>query len=61
MAGRELTNAEKSDLVQKVCDITARNVFKAEDYVQILAICERACQRRVAEIDEQLKPSGPVQ
>ena len=30
-------------------------------YAEMLKVCVRACERRVAEIDEAVKPEGPVQ
>ena len=57
----DMTPEEKEDLVGKVTELEAQDVRTAEDYVQILDICRRACARRIAEIDEDLKPDGPVQ
>ena len=61
MINRVMTASEKKDLIETVEDTVARDVMTAEDYVQILDICRRACARRIAEIDEDLKPDGPVQ
>lgn len=58
---RVMTASEKKDLIETVKDTVDRDVMTADDYVQILDICQRACARRIAEIDEELKPEGPVQ
>ena len=58
---KDMTREEKDDLIGKVTELTERNVLKVDDYVQILAVCQRACARRIGEIDEVLKPEGPVQ
>ena len=57
----ELSEEERADLVRYVTDLAERNVLDKRDYVKILEVCRAACERGVAEIDEVMKPDGPVQ
>lgn len=57
----ELSEEEREDLVRYVADLAERNVLDKRDYVNILEVCRAACERVGKEIDEILKPGGPVQ
>ncbi len=57
----ELSEEERADLVQCVTDLADQNVLDKRDYVKILEVCRAACERVGKEIDEILKPDGPVQ
>ena len=61
MDGDELMRDEKDDLLAKMTELLERNVLKKDDYVMILAICSDACKRRIAEIDDRLRPEGRIQ
>ena len=57
----ELTKEERDDLIGKVTELADRGVLKKQDAVEILNVCGIACARRIAEIDAETKPEGPVQ
>ena len=61
MSDMDMTKEERDDLIEKVTDLTERGVMKRPDAVEILSVCQRACKRRIEEIDEIVRPESRIQ
>ena len=56
-----MSQEEKEQLVEKVTDLSLRDVLQREDSIEIMEVCRKACDRRISEIEERVKPAGTVQ
>ena len=51
--GRELTMAEKRDLVERVTELVKNNVLNRDDRREIFCICLAACDRELAKMKKE--------
>ena len=56
-----LTPEEKQGLVNKVADLAMRDVLVKSDMVEILTVCKKACDRRIRELESEVKQGTRVQ
>lgn len=56
-----MTKEEKEQLVNRVADLSIRDVLQREDSIEIMEVCRKACDRRISEIEERIEPAGTVQ
>ena len=56
-----MTQQEKEYLVESVTNLALRDVLQREDMVEILRICQEACDRRISVIEDVTKQGGAVQ
>lgn len=50
-----MTQPEKEQLTEMVTNLSLRDVLQREDMVEILRICQEACDRRISVIEAGLK------
>ena len=51
--GRELTMAEKRDLVERVTELVKNNVLNRDDRREIFCVCLAACDRELAKMKKE--------
>lgn len=57
----QMTKEEKEELVKRITNLLLQDVLQREDAIEIMRICKEACDRRISEIEGEIKPEGPIQ
>lgn len=57
----QMTKEEKEELVERITNMLMQDVLLREDAIEIMRICKEACERRISEIEREIKPEGPIQ
>lgn len=57
----QMTKEEKEELVERITNLLLQDVLQREDAIEIMRICKEACDRRISEIEREIKPEGPIQ
>ena len=56
----EMSREEKERLVQQVADVAFEGALNKEDALAIIETCLKACHRKAAEIEEEIRPAYHV-